>query len=102
MTDIQSTDQLDNFYKDWSCQVMLAMSKQTEEVSVLQLSACCLLYFAFSASTLLVGCQEQHPACKKLSHKVLARGADDLHTMYGPADATATLSFLASLKSRLV
>jgi len=29
-------------------------------------------YFAFSALTLLVGLQEGHPACKKLSGEVLA------------------------------
>jgi len=29
-------------------------------------------YFAFSALTLLVGRQEGHPACKKLSRGVLA------------------------------
>ena len=29
-------------------------------------------YFAFSALTLLVGRQEGHPACKKLSGRVLA------------------------------
>jgi len=28
--------------------------------------------FAFSSLTLLVGCQEGHPACKKLSGGVLA------------------------------
>ena len=56
---------------------------------------------------MLVGPQEEHPACNKLSDEVLAwlpmsieRGANDLH--YGPADATATPSSLASLKSRLV
>jgi len=27
---------------------------------------------AFSVMTLLVGCQEEHPACKKLSDEVLA------------------------------
>jgi len=36
-------------------------------------------YYAFSALTLLVGWQEQHPACKKLSGGMLKRGAD-LHT----------------------
>jgi len=25
---------------------------------------CCSLHFAFSALTLLFGCQEEHPACK--------------------------------------
>jgi len=32
----------------------------------------CILYNAFSALTLLVGRQEGHPACKKLSGGVLA------------------------------
>jgi len=31
-----------------------------------------LYAFAFSALTLLVGCQEEHSACKKLSDEVLA------------------------------
>jgi len=31
-----------------------------------------VLHYAFSASTLLVGRQEGHPACKKLSGGVLA------------------------------
>jgi len=35
--------------------------------------ALCLLHvYAFSALTLLVGRQEKHPACKKLSGEVLA------------------------------
>jgi len=42
---------------------------------------CVAYYFAFSALTLLVGWQEGHPACKKLSGGVLAwfcleQGAD--------------------------
>ena len=47
--------------------------------------------FAFSALTLLVGWQEGHPACKKLSGGVLAwlSGAR-CRLAYGPADATAT------------
>jgi len=32
----------------------------------------CLYCFAFSALTLLVGHQEEYPACKKLSDEVLA------------------------------
>jgi len=38
-------------------------------------SACCVIAvsLAFSALTLLVGRQEGHPACKKLSSEVLAR-----------------------------
>jgi len=34
--------------------------------------ACLLAYSTFSALTLLVGRQEGHPACKKLSGEVLA------------------------------
>jgi len=48
---------------------------------------------AFRALMLLVGRQEEHPACKKESGGVICldRGAD-LHKKqaYGPADATAT------------
>jgi len=46
---------------------------------------------AFSALTLMVGQQEGHPACKKLSCGVLAwlSGAR-CRLAYGPADATAT------------
>ena len=47
---------------------------------------------AFSALTLLVGRQEGHPACKKLSGGVLAWLSvwSELQIVYGPADATAT------------
>jgi len=58
--------------------------------------------FAFSALTLSAGHQEEHPACKNLSDKMLAwlcqeRGANDLHMI-----ATATALSSVSLKSRLV
>ena len=53
-----------------------------------------LMPFAFSALTLLVGRQEGHPVCKKLSGGVLAwRGylaEARCRLAYGPADATAT------------
>jgi len=48
---------------------------------------------AFSAMTLLVGRQEGHPACKKLSGELLAWLSvwSEMQTcIYGPADATAT------------
>jgi len=50
-----------------------------------------VFFLAFSALTLLVGWQEGHPACKKLSGGVLAwlSGAR-CRLAYGPADATAT------------
>ena len=40
--------------------------------TLLILLFCCVLVCAFSALTLLVGRQEEHPACKKLSGGVLA------------------------------
>jgi len=52
---------------------------------------CC----AFSALTLLVGRQEGHPACEKLSGGVLAGARCRL--AYGPADATATHCLFASV-----
>ena len=49
---------------------------------------------AFSALMLLVGWQEGHPACKKLSSEVLAWLSVWSEVLcrlaYGPADATAT------------
>jgi len=48
---------------------------------------------AFSASTLLVGHQEEHPACKKrvirCCHGYLSRGRCKRFA-YGPADATTS------------
>jgi len=63
-----------------------------------------LSFFAFSALTLSVGRRKQHPTCKKLSDGYLARlyaWSKVQMTCTGPADATATPSSLASLKSRL-
>ena len=57
-----------------------------------------------SVLTLLVGRQEGHPACKKLSgggwHGYLSRARCRL--AYNPADATATHRLFGSVKSRLV
>jgi len=47
--------------------------------------------FAFSALTLLVGRQEGHPACKKLSGGMLVwLSGMRCRLAYSPADATAT------------
>ena len=49
------------------------------------------LDLAFSALTLLVGRQEGHPACKKLSGGMLAwLSGMRCRLAYSPADATAT------------
>jgi len=49
-------------------------------------------FCAFSALTLLVGRQEGHPACKKLSVEVLVWLSvwSEVQTCTCPADATAT------------
>ena len=66
----------------------------------------CYCLIAFSASTLLVGRQEGHPACKK--YGVMRcwcgylSGARCKWFSYGSADATATPLSLASAKSRMV
>ena len=69
----------------------------------------CLQYMfvAFSALTLLVGRQEGHPACKKLSGEVLVviclvRGADCLHMVQLMPQHPKTPSSLASIKTKLV
>jgi len=41
--------------------------------------ACVCITFAFSALTLMVGRQEGHPACKKLTGEVLACDATATH-----------------------
>jgi len=52
--------------------------------------------YAFSALMLLVGRQEGHPACKKLSGEVLAWLSvwSEVQTCICPADATATRCLL--------
>jgi len=49
--------------------------------------------------TLLVGCQEEHPACKKLSDEVLmwlSAGTEVEMFAYGTADATASQNSVIS------
>jgi len=65
---------------------------------------CVFSAYAFSALTLLVECQEEHLACNKMSDECLGylSGARWKWFVYGPADASATPSSLASVGSRLV
>jgi len=60
--------------------------------------------FAFSALTLLVGQQEGHPACKKLSGGVLAWLSDwsEVQTCIWPSGCQCHSLSLDSVKSRLV
>ena len=61
-------------------------------------------HFAFSALTLLVGRQEGHPACKKLSGGVLALLSvwSEVQTCICPSWCRSYSLSLASVKSRLV
>jgi len=73
----------------------------------LKKSTCKAPEFAFSDLTLLVGRREEHLACKKLSDELLAwlyvwTGAKCKWFAYHPADATATPSSLALIKSKTV
>jgi len=63
-----------------------------------------VLTFAFSALTLLVGWQEGHPACKKLSGGVLAWLSvwSEVRTCIRPSWCHCHSLSLASVKSRLV
>jgi len=62
------------------------------------------LLLAFSALTMLVGRQEGHPACKKLSGEVLAWLSvwSEVQTCIWPSRCHCHLLSLASVKSRLV
>jgi len=62
------------------------------------------ILIAFSALTLLVGRQEGHPACKKLSGGVLAWLPDwsEVQTCIWPSGCHCHSLSLASVKSRLV
>ena len=64
----------------------------------------CLGHIAFSALTLLVGWQEGHPACKKLSSGVLAWLSvwREVQTCIWPSGFHCDSLSLASVKSRLV
>ena len=51
-----------------ACLILVAV----DLVFIYNVLVCILWFHAFSALTLLVGRQEGHPACKKLSGEVLA------------------------------
>ena len=72
--------------------------------SAFAFSAFAFSAFAFSALTLLVGWQEGHPACKKLSSEVLAWLSvwSEVQTCIWPSWCHCHSLSLASVKSRLV
>jgi len=73
-------------------------------VSLLGFIFVCFCCYAFSALTLLVGQQEGHPACKKLSGGVLAWLSvwSEVQTCIWPIWCHCHSLSLASVKSRLV
>ena len=68
------------------------------------ITSCCCCCLTFSALTLLVGRQEGHPACKKLSGGVLAWLSvwSEVQTCIWPSGFHCHSLSLASVKSRLV
>ena len=70
------------------CLLLCSLCTKTYFCFIIDCSRC----LAFSALTLLVGRQEGHPACKKLSGEVLAWLSvwSKVQTCTYPADATAT------------
>ena len=82
--------------------IILAMTVKYETVVVI-LSLLCHMC-AFSALTLLVGWQEEHPACKKLSCGVLAWLSvwSEVQTCIWPSGCHCHSLSLASVKYRLV
>ena len=76
----------------------------TIQVTVLFLQTILHIIIAFSALTLLVGWQEGHPACRKLSGVVLAWLSvwSEVQTCIWPSGFYCHSVSLASVKSRLV
>ena len=85
----------------WKCVRHFCSVLFLRHLHILYIIAC-----AFSALTLLVGQQEDHQACKKtwvVSYwRGYLSGARCKWFAYCPADATATPSSLAPVKSRMV
>ena len=85
-----------NYSKVQSLQTLQSKLKtMPQRWTICQDNAICtfsVLLGAFNALALLVGWQEGHPACKKLTGGVLAWLSvwSEAQTAYGPADATAT------------
>jgi len=89
-----------NHQRDWFQQ--FSLSSVSLDPLAFAFSA---LTFAFSASTLLVGRQEEYPACKKLSGEVLAWlsvwSEVQMICVWSRCAASASPSFHATLKFRL-
>ena len=87
----------------WFFKKTVSINKPLSFFIILLFFLCHLLY-AFSALTLLVGRQEGHPACKKLSCGVLAWLSvwSEVQTCIWPSWCHCHSQSLASVKSRLV
>ena len=89
-----------------SCKWCIQIRKKTLEFCAVVLITPSLYHtaYAFSALTLLVGRQEGHPTCKKLSGGVLAWLSvwSEVQTCIWPSGCHCHSLSLASVKSRLV
>ena len=89
----------------FECICFCLLSHTPPSLILLNVNVSSSLIFIIIALSLLVEHQEEHLARKKLSDEVLVfcleQGTVQIFG-YGPADATATLSSLTSLKSRMV
>ena len=85
-------------------QIVREWPLSSKRVHVREFGSCPLPTIAFSALTLLVGRQEGHPACKKLSGGVLAWLSvwSKVQTCIWPSGCHCHSLSLASVKSRLV
>ena len=89
-------------YCSWATGSRYVAALQPSLLSIFALFVCFLYVSAFSALTLLVGWQEGHPACKKLSDGVLAWLSvwSEVQTCIQPSWCHCHSLSLASVKSR--
>ena len=80
-------------------QLMVVYNRQTDRLTY---RLCMWCSPTFSALTLLVGRQEGHPACKKLSGEVLASVWSEVQSCIWPSWCHCHSLSLASVKSRMV
>ena len=96
----------DLIWSEWCCQTVLHTSSPSAFILsvIMSFSLKAKCFSAFIALTLLVGRQEGHPACKKLSGGVLAwlSVLSEVQTCIWPSWCHGHSLCVASVKSRLV
>jgi len=105
-----------HYFNDWSVSVSIPHWHESHDTQTfnkhgitlrLRCAICChcMRWQSTEGTTLLVGRQEEHPACKNWVVRYwrgYLSGARCKWFAYGPADATATPSSLTPVKSRMV